>query len=347
MALPSGYTQLKYIRSSGTQYVDTGYIPKSQKLRIVCDFTYVGSYSDRSIFGSEASSQYSICPYGAGPKFYVGTGKSVLSLTSEQGKDYVLDVTADNGTLTVVFDGTTHTASYTGNLLATLSIYLFANNIAGVASQIAPLRVRSCKIYDNGTLVRDFVPAKNGSGTVGLYDTVNGVFYTNAGTGAFAEGPLASGPVEGTGASLIGGASFGINDGKCFVGGTAYAVTEGKTLVGGTGYDVSFAAGTIPVTITGTGDSSRCYVTINGTTYYSAASDIMVSPGDIIRFTVYGYSAALSGRVTIDNTTVVNGTGTKTYDWTIPDYAAVVAIVLSHTSAGGDRTYGRITVTTT
>ena len=37
------------------------------------------------------------------------------------------------------------------------------------------------KIYDNDVLVRDFVPCKNVSNVVGLYDRVNGAFYTDTG----------------------------------------------------------------------------------------------------------------------------------------------------------------------
>lgn len=41
-------------------------------------------------------------------------------------------------------------------------------------------------------LVRNLIPAKNSSGTLGLYDAVNNVFYTNAGTGIFTAGPIAT-----------------------------------------------------------------------------------------------------------------------------------------------------------
>ena len=50
-------------------------------------------------------------------------------------------------------------------------------------------RVYGFKIYKNGTLVRDFIPCKNASGAVGLWDRVHSVFYANAGTGAFIAGP--------------------------------------------------------------------------------------------------------------------------------------------------------------
>lgn len=43
-----------------------------------------------------------------------------------------------------------------------------------------------CKIYSNGTLVRDFIPCyRNSDNVIGLYDTLNNVFYTNVGTGTF------------------------------------------------------------------------------------------------------------------------------------------------------------------
>ena len=41
----------------------------------------------------------------------------------------------------------------------------------------------------SGEVIRKFVPCKNASGAVGLYDTVNGQFYANAGTGSFTAGP--------------------------------------------------------------------------------------------------------------------------------------------------------------
>jgi hypothetical protein len=47
------------------------------------------------------------------------------------------------------------------------------------------------KIYDNGTLVRDMVPARrNSDGVLGMYDTVTNTFFTNAGTGEFIAGPV-------------------------------------------------------------------------------------------------------------------------------------------------------------
>ena len=37
--LPEGYTELKYIETTGTQHIDTGIIP-NQDTRIICEFMY-------------------------------------------------------------------------------------------------------------------------------------------------------------------------------------------------------------------------------------------------------------------------------------------------------------------
>ena len=74
-------------------------------------------------------------------------------------------------------------------------MYIFAVNTSGspntTVNQLGSLRIYSCKIYDNDNLIRDFVPCKTLTGTVGLYDIVNQAFYTNVGTGSFIAGPSA------------------------------------------------------------------------------------------------------------------------------------------------------------
>ena len=50
------------------------------------------------------------------------------------------------------------------------------------------MKIYSCQIYDGTTLVHNFVPARRDSDDVlGLYDTVNDSFCTNAGTGSFVD----------------------------------------------------------------------------------------------------------------------------------------------------------------
>lgn len=186
--LPQGYQEVEYIESSGTQYIDTGYKPTSNNLRIACEFEYTADHSASSVFGSESSGKYSIVPYGA-PAFYVGSSTQLLAQTTALNTKYALDAHANAGTLTVSLNGITNSASYSGSILTTVNIGIFCNIIAGVAKQFCSMRLYAMSIYDNGELVRNFVPCYRNSGhTVGLYDLSNNVFYTNAGSGIFAVG---------------------------------------------------------------------------------------------------------------------------------------------------------------
>ena len=102
------------------------------------------------------------------------------------------------------------------------------------------------------------------------------------------------------------------------------------------------------VTITGTGDATDCYATINGTKYSTAGSNISVMPSDMITFGVYGSTSQFCGIVTIDVNQVlfVNDKTTKTYNWTVPDGVKTISIKFDYDSFYYTK-QGRITVTTT
>ena len=103
---------------------------------------------------------------------------------------------------------------------------------------------------------------------------------------------------------------------------------------------------TIAVTITGSGNASRCYATINGTKQYGAGTH-EVNAGDTITFGVYGYSKTYYGEVKIDDTQVLKVTNetTNIYKWTVPSGIRTVTIAMTYTSTSNRRN-GRITVTT-
>ena len=120
------------------------------------------------------------------------------------------------------------------------------------------IKIYSAKIYQNGSLVRDFIPCKNAAGIIGLWDDVNSVFYQNAGSGVFTAGP----EVRGTHKTLIGGTAYEVKSGKCLINGTAYAIQKGRTLINGTGYDIALVSGT-PISALPVGSTVK--IAVNGT----------------------------------------------------------------------------------
>lgn len=96
----------------------------------------------------------------------------------------------------------------------------------------------------------------------------------------------------------------------------------------------------ITVTITGSGNSSYCYATINGTEQYSAGTH-EVYAGDTITF---GVGGNVYGSLTIDGTEVTKVTGgLKTYDWTVPSGISTIEIAMAYNTIVQS---GKITVTT-
>lgn len=193
--VPVGYTEVEWIQSSGSQYIDTGYVITSENMRVVIKFAYTAAHSDATLFGSETtgitgSGEYSICPYG-NPQFFVGGSKGLKSAYEPSLNEVcTLDITANNGTLTDIWNGTRQNSqSYTQSLNHTYSVAVYGNNISGAVTQKVSMKLYSFQIYDGNALVRDYIPCKNPDSTIGLYDLVNSVFYTNAGSGIFTAGP--------------------------------------------------------------------------------------------------------------------------------------------------------------
>ena len=100
------------------------------------------------------------------------------------------------------------------------------------------------------------------------------------------------------------------------------------------------------VTITGVGDLTCCYATINGTPYTRRATGIEVLLSDVITFSIFGVSSTYYGALTIDGTQVLKATdGGATYEWTVPNDITDISIVLECSIVQSKR-HGIITVTT-
>jgi hypothetical protein len=92
---------------------------------------------------------------------------------------------ARNQKLTV--NGSSNSSNSNANTNPNLTAYLFARHNSDGNEVGILMRLYSCKIYDNGVLVRNFIPCmRNSDNEVGLYDTVGEQFYTNQGRGKFA-----------------------------------------------------------------------------------------------------------------------------------------------------------------
>lgn len=191
--LPDEYQQVEYLEGTGTQYIDTGVMP-SNNTNIELKYKYTTtdlSSSNSRVFGSRGSGSSDRCFYIGlnNTRWYINYNNvSNYSLGIDWGEvDTNIHILKNNGGA-FYFDDVNVITFPSGTFTGAYNAIMFGANSKGtiLASQS---RVYYCKIYNNSTLIRDFVPCYRKTDSVaGMYDLANNVFYTNAGIGTFVVG---------------------------------------------------------------------------------------------------------------------------------------------------------------
>lgn len=187
--LPEGYTELEYIQSSGTQYIDTGF-KQNQNSRIVMSAqvtqkpsTHAWLFEGRISTGSGGKSVFLLSGAVWNADY---NGSARREAFPDIGIFDALSIDFDKNSLQINEDSFTWTTS---TFQSTANLALLACNTAGAISGYISAKLYNCQIYDNGTMIRDFIPCQDPTGNVGLYDLVGAQFYGNAGSGTFTAGP--------------------------------------------------------------------------------------------------------------------------------------------------------------
>ena len=175
--LPNGYTQVEYIESTGTQYLDLDYIaPNNARVLMVGSFAENASNADGMSYVFGATDAYNTNGFGFGyskGSVHLTTNTTIRNFNTSicDGKKYIIDCSPSK----LIIDGTTYfNQSQAGS--TSVDMFLFAYNNQGKVFRPAIMKLYSFKIYEGNTLVRDFVPVVNSIGLKGLYDLVKGTF---------------------------------------------------------------------------------------------------------------------------------------------------------------------------
>lgn len=181
-------TPIEYIQSSGTQYIDSNFIPKAttrtiMKAEPMAWSAWSAFFGTRNTSSPTASQAY-IAAIPAATLYrsdYFGS-----SLTAETPT--VMQVTNIDKNKNICSFNNIMITNTSSTVNATTNMFLLALNDVGTAKYFLSAKLYSCQIYDGNTLVRDFIPVKTTTNIYGLWDKVNKVLYKNAGTGAFTGG---------------------------------------------------------------------------------------------------------------------------------------------------------------
>ena len=194
--LPEGYTEVKYIESNGKQRINTGWVAASDNVKVVAKAQVLVQTTDTGyIFGATSWAS----PRAYSPVISVTNGSvsgrcggtEVYAFTRiDTVTSHVFAVELKDGVVRVSMDEITNERAFTGNI-ATQPMFLFAENYEGTAARFPITARMECAYgYENGALVRDYVPCIDPNGVAGMYDLVTGVFKGSEGAEPFIAGPV-------------------------------------------------------------------------------------------------------------------------------------------------------------
>lgn len=171
MGLPSGYRELIYIQSTGSQYINTDFVPTSNT-QIDAEFQVTSNIGNKNLFGGDTTAYVFDSMTDTSIEYSVGdSGWKTIDVSSIITK-FSVSINKNR----ILFNNSL-IASFSQTITSTNPLCIFLR-YGGTAYSSAKLY--SFKIYESGILVHDYKPCENSSGIVGLYDVISDNFYSSA-----------------------------------------------------------------------------------------------------------------------------------------------------------------------
>ena len=183
--LPKEYTELEYIETTGTHYIDTTIQPFNKYgHEIIIDFEPTEFYNYNQLFGSTYDADaFEGWVYSTGAlaarynSVRYGTDNTIVVNTR-----YIIDLIKNNTALFKYVNG----ESYGSGTCSTSSVSNANLTLFRSGTDYSKIKVYNVKIYINEVLVSNLIPAlRNSDEVIGMYDSITKTFFTNSGTGDF------------------------------------------------------------------------------------------------------------------------------------------------------------------
>ena len=197
--LPAGYREVEYIESTGTQYIDTGYVIKSGDVSVRMDLMLTQNYTFWNggfIFGVRGDNSHTLfsCAFPSATQVRLAVSRDAFAnyaiKSVGDGARHILDYGAGY----IDIDGTNYAvASYPFRTSNATPLFIFAR----ASHESAPTIVGGIRCYGfdllkGGVSMRRLVPCvRVADNKPGMYDLCGSIsaktgtsFYVNEGTGA-------------------------------------------------------------------------------------------------------------------------------------------------------------------
>lgn len=187
--MPSEYQKVEFIQSSGTQYIDTGYIANQDTI-IETSFLFTQA-SEGFLYGARKAMKERDYAFA----YWTGENVSRFDYNGNRLKESMLNIDTiynikenkNEYSVDNVYSGSYDYARFS----TPCNLTIFALNTNGTIGGYAKAKVYSFKISEDEQIIRCFIPCYLKTDTTkagGLYDIISGQFYSNAGSGTFVVG---------------------------------------------------------------------------------------------------------------------------------------------------------------
>lgn len=190
------YTKLEYIQSTGNQFIDINYIPKTLHTKYELGFMRTGTNGLwNPIINSEEDVRFGIMCTTSGTdrfnkgQFHIGATSEFKSVQFPISDNIKYDMVADKTGISV--NNTKYDLEGVANATGQWSTYINhrRNSSSSYSSEYSLGRWYYLRVYEYGSLVRSYIPVKDINGVVCMYETIQKKYYYNAGSGSFTAGP--------------------------------------------------------------------------------------------------------------------------------------------------------------
>lgn len=185
------YTPLSYIESTGTQWINT-FVSPTINTEIEIDFAYTSNTTNGNtrVFGMRRTwdNGFYLGTAGnrMGDKYWYVFGNKYEYNGANLNTDTDRHILKLNTNELVVDGVKISTVNNTASLPTYAPICLFGAFDGNATTPITGIcRIYECKLYESGTLVKDFIPVLDEHNVPCMYDKVAKQFYYNLGTGTF------------------------------------------------------------------------------------------------------------------------------------------------------------------
>ena len=192
--IPAGYTELEYIQSTGTQWIDTNYFPNNNTgVKTKIQFDSIDQSYGSCFGGADVGNTGFECFHWSNSSIYCAYGSDLSNVTQNVYLNDIWEIDWNKNVMNYKING--------GDILRYVfsaqtfseqtQLRLFVLSRGGKVQARSQIKIYYFKLYDNNVLIYDFIPVKrNSDNEIGMYDTVTRTFFANAGTGTFVAGPV-------------------------------------------------------------------------------------------------------------------------------------------------------------